>query len=126
MAGWVIPRGSRASARGSVLEASRVYRTRFLGYQLREIMRPPAPRGLIFRDTGETAGSLIIPVKPPVELDSGTPDQNPGQEHEHAAHHDLERRREEGRIHVAVADVADGGQFGRDYRDRDQRGHLEV
>ena len=49
-------------------------------------------------------------------------DQDPRQEHQHAAHHDLENADGEGAVHVAVADPGDREQLDGDDRNRHGRG----
>jgi hypothetical protein len=53
-------------------------------------------------------------------------DQDSRQENQHAAHHYLKCRGQQWRVHVAVADERDDGQFDCDHYDRDTCGDLEA
>ena len=62
----------------------------------------------------------------PPRRESGTADNDAGQEDQHPAHHDLQRRADERRIHEVMADVADGGQFNRHDNARQRKRETEV
>src|ERR1700738_4891338 len=48
-----------------------------------------------------------------------TADQDACQKDENAAHDDLERGPEERRVHIAIANIGNGGELHRHHRDRD-------
>ena len=58
--------------------------------------------------------------------DLGAADEPAGEEDEDAAHDDLEGGLEERRVHIAVADVADGTKLDSDNDDGDTRGQTKV
>src|SRR5208282_3316290 len=94
---------------------------------------PSGPTILLILTTGDqTSFGKVSPMSPGhnVTYDPGrtlgTPDKDSRNQYQHPSNPHLERSRVPGRVHIAMADVADHRQFDRHHDSRDSCGDPEI